>query len=62
MSYRYEEQKPELFTDEGQRTLAGETGSIWFHMACVDRLVEIGDLREVPTNGWAQHRIFTRKE
>lgn len=34
-------------------------GDIWFRIACVDRLVELGEIREVTMNNEAgQHRIF----
>lgn len=36
-------------------------GSSWTNMACVDRLVELGELREVPQENVAgQHRIFIK--
>ena len=37
------------------------TGDTWLAMACVDRLVELGELREVhlASTPAAQHRIFT---
>jgi hypothetical protein len=28
-------------------------------IACLDRMVELGEIIEVPTNDWAQYRIFT---
>lgn len=36
-----------------------ETSSSWEKMACVDRLVEMGEIREIPQAGcfW-QHRVF----
>lgn len=37
------------------------TGDSWDLMACVDRLVELGELREVTTGKVAgQHRIFVK--
>jgi len=30
----------------------------WTLLACVDRLVEMGELREIPTNGAGQDRVF----
>ena len=30
----------------------------WELMACVDRMVELGELRELPTTGPAQNRVF----
>ncbi len=38
-------------------TGAGAANS-WTMMACVDRLVELGELREIPTNGAGQDRVF----
>jgi hypothetical protein len=40
--------------------IAGETGSVWELMACVDRMVEIGDIIEIPNtySTAGQHRIF----
>lgn len=38
-------------------TAAG-SGDSFKLMACVDRLVEIGELREIPTHGAWQHRVF----
>lgn len=45
------------------RAFSGVTcGSSWTMMACVDRLVELGELVEVPNpvSSWAQSRIFVR--
>jgi hypothetical protein len=30
----------------------------WTFTAALNRLVEINDLRELPTNGWGQYRVF----
>lgn len=81
--YKYEEQRPYTFSDEGSRTvlrlalcaqyLYGQAGAVslgalighltgdsWHHTACVDRLVELGYLREVQQGPVAgQDRIFT---
>lgn len=43
-----------------QEITSGCTGNSWDMMACIDRLVEIGEIKEVP-NTWSragQHRIF----
>ncbi len=41
------------------RALKGCTGSNWTHMACVDRLVELGEIVEISESGCAgQHRVF----
>lgn len=37
----------------------GVGGDAWFLMACVDRLVELGEIREVtPANVSGQRRVF----
>ena len=83
--YKYEEIRPKLFTDEGQRkflkvrdrvfrileasgairmqeAISGTGGDSWELVACIDRLVELQELREIiqpyPTIG--QNRIFVR--
>jgi hypothetical protein len=33
-------------------------GSSWTMLAAMDRLVEIGELREITSNTWGQHRVF----
>ena len=39
--------------------IAGESGSSWEMMACVDRLIELGELREITgPNVAGQHRVF----
>lgn len=83
MSYNYREQRPNIFTDDGQRMflkvrdnakallaksgaatmekLVSElSGDSWHHMACVDRLVELNELREVHNSlsSAGQHRLF----
>ena len=42
-----------------QEAISGCTGDSWTMLACVDRLVELGEIREV-TNGnvAGQHRVF----
>ena len=41
--------------------IAGNTGDTWEMMACVDRLVELGELQEILQNDPAgQHRIFIK--
>lgn len=82
MSYNYEKEKANIFTDEGQRqflairdrakyllkeagafrldeVLKGATGSSWTHIACVDRLVELGEVVELKRDCWGQFRVFT---
>ncbi|HUX16769.1 MAG TPA: hypothetical protein VMW52_09880 [Phycisphaerae bacterium] len=86
MAYDYEREKPNLFTDEGQRMflrirdrahelilaagaarmqeiIRGNSGELWEMLACVDRLVELGELREItllPQPGPMQYRVFVR--
>ena len=42
------------------RLMDGCTGDSWTMAACIDRLVELGELREVPNpiSSWGQHRLF----
>lgn len=36
-------------------------GDSWTMLACVDRLVELGEIREIPQDGVAsQHRVFVK--
>lgn len=80
MSYLYENEKPKLFTEQGQvgfiktrdkvkelLSLAGAfrlqeammSGDSWEQLARFDRLVELGEIREVtPSNVAGQHRVF----
>ena len=38
---------------------AGVSGSSWSMLACVDRMVELGELREIPQDRVpGQHRVF----
>lgn len=83
--YIYEEQKPHLLTDEGQRmflrirdhthALLLKSGAVmmgncmtgggdsWQILACVDRMVELGEIREVPNtyNNSVQYRLFVAR-
>jgi hypothetical protein len=40
------------------------SGSSWLHIACIDRLVELGEIVELKrdTGCWAQFRIFTTSQ
>ena len=43
------------------KPLKGVTGDNWTAMAYIDRMVEIGDIREVPQSGIAaQDRVFVK--
>ena len=86
MTYNYQTQRDNLFTEEGQLmfmkirdkinvlldqsgafrlleaiSTARVTGDTWDMIACIDRLVEIGEIREIETKGVGQHRIFIRR-
>ena len=45
-----------------EEMIKGTCGDSWNMLACVDRMVELGELREVPqgVRTPAQNRIFTR--
>lgn len=82
MSYDYRQERPFVFTEDGQLMLLrvrdkafelfkiagaarldclirGLAGDTWSMLACVDRLVEIGDMREITDRTVAgQHRVF----
>jgi monomeric isocitrate dehydrogenase len=85
MAYRYEDEKPKLFTESGQemflkirdnadrlleqagaamsgRITSNVTGDSWQMQACIDRLVELGEIVEAmnPVSQWGQHRVFVR--
>lgn len=54
-----------LIADAGSvrmdKAISGETGCSWQMLACVDRLVELGEIIEITQAGKVagQHRIFT---
>lgn len=42
-----------------QEATRGVGGDSWFLLACLDRMVELGELREITgSNVVAQHRVF----
>jgi len=45
--------------DHATRSLGGNS---WAMLACVDRLVELGEIKEIPTNGFAQYRVFVKAD
>ena len=82
MSYNYQVEKANIFTEDGQvmfikirdniqsmlrtsgaftmgKAMKG-TGSSWTMLACVDRLVELDELKEINTDGRGQERVFIR--
>lgn len=45
-----------------QEMIAGNAGDSWEMLACVDRLVELEEIREItPSTVMAQHRVFVTK-
>lgn len=84
MSYSYETERPNLFSESGQvmllkirdnvqrllklagavrmeEAIAGVCGDGWQMLACVDRLVELKEIREIPQSPCAgQHRVFVK--
>ena len=46
-----------------QEALTGQSGDTWQMLACVDRLVELGELSELKYGDCAgQHRVFVAKD
>jgi len=42
-----------------ENAISSVTGDSWLHLACVDRLVELNEIREITKDGVAgQHRVF----
>jgi anion-transporting ArsA/GET3 family ATPase len=42
-----------------QNAISGVTGDSWLHIACVDRLVELKEIKEITKDNVAgQHRVF----
>jgi hypothetical protein len=85
MGYKYEEERKNVFTEEGQVTFlkvrdqvkallekAGAfrmdklciTGDSFFTLACVDRLVELGEIVPLrpPDGCWAQYQVYADKQ
>ena len=44
-----------------QEAISGETGSSWQMLACVDRLVELGEIREITGDVAGQYRVFIKE-
>src|SRR5438270_855499 len=41
------------------KAIYGESGDNWKMLACVDRLVELGEIKEISSDDvWAQNRVF----
>ncbi len=85
--YTYAEERPKLFTEQGQIDFlkvrdaakellavagafrhdavlhkAGITGDSWFMIACVDRLVELKEIVEIPRDCWTQYKVYASPE
>lgn len=43
-----------------QEAIRNVTGDGWLMLACVDRMVELGEIREISDNTVAGYRIFVR--
>lgn len=43
-----------------QEAWSGTSGDSWLFAACLDRLVELGEIKELTAPGsvWGQHRVF----
>ena len=42
-----------------KNAISGVTGDSWMHLACVDRLVELKEIKEITQGNVAgQHRVF----
>lgn len=42
-----------------QEVLFEVCGDSWTQIACVERLVELGEIVELPRECWGQYRVFT---
>lgn len=51
----------ELLDNAGAVRMQEAIGYSWRQLACVDRMVELGELREIPQSGMpGQYRVFVR--
>ena len=56
-----------MFTTSGaaklENMISGTSGDTFMMLACIDRLVELGEIKEIPTTGIAraQDRVFVSK-
>lgn len=41
-----------------QNAMSNVSGDTWLMLACVDRLVELKEIREITSNVAGQHRVF----
>lgn len=44
-----------------EKAIKDISGSSWLATSYIDRLIELGEIEEIKTDGWIQHRIFIRK-
>ncbi len=42
------------------KAILGIAGDTWDALACIDRMVELGELLELSTDGPTQHRVFVK--
>lgn len=45
-----------------QEATKGCSGSSWDMIACIDRLVELGEIVELPRECWTQYKVYTDKK
>lgn len=45
-----------------QEGVRGFSGSSWQMIACIDRLVELGEIEELPRQCWTQYKIYSDKK
>ena len=83
MSYKYEDIKPELFTEQGvemlmkvkdqvgrllftagafttEKVMRTVTGDSWLQLACLDYLVEKGEIELASNKGMSQQWVYTK--
>jgi len=65
MFLRVRDQINQLLTKSGavrmQEAIANISGDSWDMIACVDRLIELDELREIGQADVTQHRVFISK-
>ena len=45
-----------------QEAIQNVSGDSWLMLACIDRLVELGEIHEITSHVAGQHRVFVRVE
>lgn len=41
-----------------QEAISGSGGDSWTMIACIDRLVELGEIEEIPRECWTQYKVY----